>query len=225
MPTLRGRFLAFAIAIALGGAGGGCTPQVPPQTVELSRAIGERVSANQASHEAFVAEYFASSRGRVEDFLQHRWIPEFLATFTRDAELMSLLEDPSLGDDERGQIVLEFAEAAVVEIERRRRELLAPLDALEAEALRELRAGYTDLHAMNVSVTGYLESIHEVSEMQEDVLRRLRLQRARDDALEQVTEVNRVLERTLEGAGEAEEILRRVRDLFDRRREEAALED
>lgn len=225
MPSFPGRPLALVAALVLGGMAGGCTPQVPPQTVELSRAIGERISANQASHEAFVAEYFASSRGRVEDFLQHRWIPEFLATFTRDAELMELLEDESLGDDERGQIVLEYAEAAVVEIERRRRELLGPLDALEAEALRELRANYAQLHAMNVSVTGYLESIHEVSEMREDVLRRLRLQRARDHALERVTEVNRVLEQALEGAGEAEDILQRIRDLLERRHDSPVEED
>lgn len=221
MLVFRRRLGALALLALLPA----CSPQVPPQTVELSLAIGERITASEVSHEALVRELFDQSRGRIQDFLEYRWTPEFLANFTRDAELLSLLEDPTIGDDERGAIVLDFAEAAVVEIERKRRELLGPLDGLEAEALREIRASYADLRAMNVSVTGYLQSIHDLSEIQEDILDRLRLQRVRDAALDEVTALNRALEQAIAGAGEVEDVIGDIRDILDRHRAEPSPEE
>ncbi len=187
-----------------------CTPPVPPQSVALSEAVGERISVTQASHEAFLAQYFASSRARVEDFLQQRWIPRFLANFTADSQLMEALTDSALvgpsADQERGALVLDFASAAIAEIEDQRRSLLRPIDRLEREALAELRASYADLQAMNASITAYLASTQKISETQDDVLRRLHLLQSRDAALEKAVRLSDRIDRVLDAAGEIETI-------------------
>jgi hypothetical protein len=208
-----------ALALTLSLLSTGCTPPVPPQAAELSRAVGDRIAATQASHEAFLMEYFESSRARVEDFLQQRWIPEFLANFTADAELMELLSDSTLvgqrGDEERGAIVMDFATAAIKEIEAQRRSLLRPIDRLEREALKELRANYADLNAMNASVTSYIESVQKLSEARDAILYRLDLLEARDQAVRDAAALNDEISRILEGADEAEGIYRRLQDLVD----------
>jgi hypothetical protein len=198
---------------------GACTPSVPPAATELSRAVGDRIAATQASHEAFVTEYFASSRARVEDFLQQRWIPEFLANYTEDAQLMTLLTDSTLvghtGDEERGSIVLDFATSAIEEIEAQRRTLLDPIDRLERQTLKELRGSYADLVAMNASVTSYLESTQKLSDAQDDVLRRLNLLEARDRSLRDAASLHDQIESILDRADEADALYERLREFLD----------
>jgi len=207
--------LAFVLLVTIVA----CTPPVPPQATELSRAVGERIAATQASHEAFVTEYFASSRARIDDFLRQEWIPEFLANFTADAELTKLLTDSTLvgraGDEERGAIVLDFATAAMDEIEVQRRSLLRPVDRLERQTLKELRASYDDLIAMNASVTSYIESTQNLSEAQGNVLRRLDLLEVRDRALDDATDLHDRIEGILDRAEEAQDLFDQLQDFLD----------
>jgi hypothetical protein len=200
-----------------------CT-SVPQEVVELSVAVEERIVATQTSHEAFVSRYFDASRARIEDFLQYRWIPEFLADFVRSAELIDRLYNVevldsletarlvaelkqvpiqrahqdevvgavnrALGDSVRGDTVLLFAQAALDEIEAQRRELLTPFDQREATALAELRANYNELMSMQKTVSEFLKSVRETKELEESVLKRLRLQDERDQILKGAIEFN-----------------------------------
>lgn len=63
---------------------GGCA-KVSEQSVVLSSVVSQRVSALQASHEAFVQGYFEVTRQRIDDFLRQRWVPVFLGEFVQDA--------------------------------------------------------------------------------------------------------------------------------------------
>ena len=67
---------------------------VPQEAVVLSGLVGNQIAAHRASHEAFVRQYFASSRDVVEMFLRDRWIPEYLGTFVEDSGVMELLALP-----------------------------------------------------------------------------------------------------------------------------------
>jgi len=177
----------------------------------------------QASHEAMVRAYFQMSRDRVEDFLQNRWIPEFLGTFVQDANLMDLLtvretvtdEESTrdgLSDAERGEIVLEFAEAAVEEIERRRKELTLPIDGLENDLLRGLRGNYAQLIQMQNGVTAFLASAVDVTVEQDAVLQRLGLLEARDSIIERALSTNDMIVELTEGAGKAEDIIDQLKE-------------
>jgi hypothetical protein len=205
----------------------------------------------QASHEAFVQEYFRLSRDRVEDFLLNRWVPQFLVNFVRDAQLMTLLDTPeplpadvlegirheieasvrmsdeetsqvlaaiqrSLGDAERGQIVLEFAEAATIAIQRQRAELLGPINAQEAEVLKELRSAYGELRALQDAVTNNLRSIRNVQVQQDLVLARLNVLEARDKAIESAVAVNDQIMGLLAKTGDADEVVEKIRELNTR---------
>ena len=68
--------LTFAVTILLAACA-----SVPPEAVELSQVAGRRVADAQASHEALAAAYFDLSRQRIEDFIDQRWTPRFLANF------------------------------------------------------------------------------------------------------------------------------------------------
>jgi hypothetical protein len=89
----------------------------------------------------------------------------------------------ALGDAERGQIMLEFAEAALAEIELQRAELIEPLDAQEQQVLGHLSRSYAQLQQAQAQVTAHLASVREVTGAQDELLQLAGIREVRDDAL------------------------------------------
>lgn len=211
---------------------------VSPQAVTLSEMVSQRISAMEASHEAFVRGYFSQSRERIEDFLNERWIPEFLEHFVANATgegegLLDVLRDvtpfdegetqrltaafkargvgdPSaalsaaaeaLSGGEQGQAVLDFARAAVGQIESKRRSLLEPIDDLERRTLEDLEAAYSQILQTQNAVTTHLRSLADVQAEQDQLLERAHLLEKRDRALDRAIAINERVTGVLE-AGE-----------------------
>ena len=92
----------------------GCA-SVPREAVELSHVASRRVADTQSAHEALAHAYFRLSRDRIEDFLQHRWIPTFLANFVAGAKLMDELQNPiALTEEQRRRLQEELARATTL---------------------------------------------------------------------------------------------------------------
>ncbi|MDT8369922.1 MAG: hypothetical protein RQ745_12010 [Longimicrobiales bacterium] len=224
----------------------GCA-SIPQEAADLSHVVGQRLAAVQASHEGFARAYFQLSRDRVEDFLQRRWIPEFLATFVADADLAGELASPDpltgvqedrlreelaarlslegaaldrtveavksgLGDADRGEIVLDFATAALEQIEAQRRELIGPINQMEADALRELRRTWAELIQAQAGVTAFIQSTHDVTAEQDAVLARLGMLEARDRVIEDAVSLSEEVVRITDETGPAQDVLRRLRE-------------
>ncbi len=248
--TSQARLRASLPVIATVAATLSCT-SVPSEVVSLSSAVEERIVATQVSHEAFVSQYFAASRTRIEDFLQYRWIPAFLEDYVRRADLMTQLAQPAaldsldtvqlrselerlpirgpqqtdvvgavnraLGDAKRGETVLLFAEAGFEEIARQRRELLDPIDRQEETALEQLLANYAELLSMQKTVTEFLTSIREVKEMEESVLKQLKLQEERDRIVHGAIDLNDDIAKILTKGEKASETIEQLKDLLEGR--------
>jgi hypothetical protein len=95
-----------------------------------------------------------------------------------------------VGNDERGQILLDFAEVALGEIEAQRNELLDPLDQQEERALDHLAESYGQLQQAQNQVTAYLASAREMTRSQDEVLDAMGVRDIRDDALDQAVWVS-----------------------------------
>lgn len=126
-PSLRRLVYSLCATLALSVGAAGCAT-VPEEAVVLSDAVGQRIAVVQASHEQFVSAYFGLSRERVEDFLQDRWIPTFLATFYADAQAAGLFELPDEAAAAQRDRVLAEIEAALVLPEEERAALLAAIE-------------------------------------------------------------------------------------------------
>lgn len=70
----RSRLAVCALALAVAA----CTT-APKQTVELADVIGQQIAQMQASHEKFVRLYYDGLRRNVDEFMQQKWTPQFLA--------------------------------------------------------------------------------------------------------------------------------------------------
>lgn len=55
----------------------GCI-SAPKETVELTEIVGRQIAEMESSHEKFVRLYYAKLRNEVDQFMENRWIPQFL---------------------------------------------------------------------------------------------------------------------------------------------------
>ena len=119
----------------------------------------------------------------------------------------------AFGDAERGQIVLEFAAAAMQNINAQREELLAPVKKREKEVLSELEAIYFDLVKMQNAVTAHIQSAAEVESVQDDILERLGLLQKRDEIVEDALALNEKLEGAIKRGNEVESVVKQLEEL------------
>lgn len=113
----------------------------------------------------------------------------------------------TLGDPDRGKLVLQFSEAALKQIELKRKSLLSPVDELERQALDELRKTYAELQQAQSTVTAHLSSIQQVTAEQDKVLERLGLLRKRDAIVESAINLNQQVMGILDAGKDGEKTI------------------
>jgi hypothetical protein len=72
--SVAARLCTAAIIAALAGCA-----SAPKQTVELAEVLDQQIVQMQVSHERFVRLYYDGLRKDVDEFLEYKWIPQFLA--------------------------------------------------------------------------------------------------------------------------------------------------
>lgn len=155
----------------------GCAT-VPREVVELSYAIGRDVEALHVSYRELVRQHFAQLRAQTTQFIDERWTPVFLKDFIQRGEL---LEAARRSDAQRvAEDVQDWAEVAIGEIQRKKAQLLAPIDAQEAALLSDIDAAFANLMRSNAAITAHLNSLRDVQEVQDEALSSLQVRQLRD---------------------------------------------
>jgi hypothetical protein len=119
-----------------------------------------------------------------------------------------------IGDVERGQVMLDFAEVALAEIEAQRSELLDPLDRREEEVLDYLAESYGQLELAQTQVTAYLASAQEVTRSQDEILQAMGIRDVRDDGLDHAVRLSEDLAAAAKAGDTAAEALEKMRELI-----------
>lgn len=114
-----------------------------------------------------------------------------------------------------GRVLIQFSQAAQVQINAQRQRLLDPLDEQEALVLAELRAGYADIQRGEAAIKGYLASVVKLVKERDVILERLQLLEAQRElvdrsarlseeaasALRTAEDVERAIDRFMEKIG------------------------
>ncbi len=155
MHPARNRLLALCLAASLGGCA-----NIPPEAPELSIQLGHRISALEAAHMRLVQEFFSAKRKRVDEFLQDVWVPTFSQEFFNDPKIDNVWKQVIQSQDpkDRRKFIAIAGSKLQERINKKRSELLQPLDALEAAMVRKLQEEYKQTHAMNNTLTSFLQT-------------------------------------------------------------------
>ncbi len=144
---------------------GGCA-SIPPEAPELSIQLGTRISSLESAHIRLLQEFFLEKRRRVDDFIQETWVPLFANEFFSDPVNVKMWNEvvQSQNPKDRLKFVTIVGPRLQSKINRKRIELIQPLDELEAAIKNKLKSEYDQTRAINNTLTAFLQSASKVEE-------------------------------------------------------------
>ena len=184
------RLPAFSLGVRwvlLVGCVAGCA-HVPPEAVKLSYQIGQDLPRLHESYDSLVHQRFEDFRARRKAYLDEVWTPDFLPRWIEKGRLVDVANGtvvwsfdtasfvrPTPGQ-ERSQLlstISEWSAQAVGKVEKKRKELLDPLDQDEKELRRQVQEAFTRVVQANAYITAHLQSLRDVEEAQDEALKAL----------------------------------------------------
>lgn len=157
---------------------------IPKETVVLSKTLGNDLEILHNSHRNIANIYFEEIKNNINIFVDEVYSP-FVIHYVLQVELekskngqeslYSAIEQAGKTGgkketDEALNVMQEFQEAALAQINFKRKELLAPILNQEREVLSSINQSYENAVYANATITGYLESIRKVKEAQKEAL-------------------------------------------------------
>jgi hypothetical protein len=155
-------FLLILIAML---ALGGCA-SIPPEAPELSAQLGARISSLESAHIRLLQEFFLEKKQRVDDFIQEVWVPIFAREFFTDPTVDKVWQQVVQSQDakERLNFIILVGPKLQEKINKRRIELIQPLDELEETITDKVKSEYDQTRAINNTLTAFLQSASKVEE-------------------------------------------------------------
>lgn len=114
----------------------------------------------------------------------------------------------SQGGAKLGQVLIDFGQAALLEVQLQRITMMQPVDEQERMVLEEIRDGYADLQRAQASIKGYLESAVQVEEERDVILERLGLLKTQKKVLNVALRAGDAASTVLEKAESGEEAVK-----------------
>jgi hypothetical protein len=159
------KYVLLIIGMLCGLFMGGCAT-IPPEAPELSVQLGLRISAVESAHNRLLEDFFAEKRRQIDHYVQEVWVPVFTREFFSDPKVSDMWGQVVQSQDpgDRIKFMTLVGPRLQDKINRKRLELIQPLDELERIIKAKLKAEYDNMRAINNSLTAYLQSAVKVEE-------------------------------------------------------------
>ena len=167
--------------------------------------MGQNLAAVHESDRELIKQHFANIRQQRLDWLDDEWIPKFLGKFLVKGRLVDVATgktvfdrdaakfvDPTPGR-EKAQLldsVQAWTEEAMIQIDKKRKEIVEPVDNDEKELLASVDEAFARLFRGNAAITAHLNSLRKVQGAQDDILKALDLKDLRQQINEQLAKAS-----------------------------------
>lgn len=164
---------------------------VPKEAVELSNTVGRDLEEVHRAHRALAELHFGSIENRVNMFVDETYRPAFIKAFATefklDEKVLIILEkDPS----KLLPVLTRFVETATKRIEKKRAELIEPIQKQKTDVIAEIDAAHRQIQAAQAVVTGHLASVRKVREVQNEILAKVGLKDIRQKVASKTAEIS-----------------------------------
>lgn len=162
MKLLYAKRVCFTLFILLVS---GCA-SIPPEAPELSVELGNRMSAIEDSNITLLHRFFDQKRKDVDRFIENEWVPTFATRFFSKPQISKAWKTIVKEDDKNQRLMFIVKTGTKLQemINKKRLELIQPLDDLERRIEKNIREEYSQARAMNNSITSFLLSASKVAE-------------------------------------------------------------
>ncbi|GAH58718.1 unnamed protein product, partial [marine sediment metagenome] len=130
------------------------------------------------SYKELIHTYFDNLRIQTITFLETSWIPAYLEDYIQTGDLVNIARDSDPTLVLEG--VQDWVEFAMEKIEKKRRELIDPINSDEVALLKIVDEAFSNLIRANATITAHLNSLRKIQEVQDDVLKAMNLKELRD---------------------------------------------
>lgn len=206
--------LIIVVAMILAGC-----YSAPRQTIELAEITDEQIAELHKSHLRFVQLYYDKLREDINDFMDNKWAPTFLAKAVENQQFREKLDEAYLANDQvkLGAVMLGFSKSALREINKRRSELSAPVDEQERMVVDEINGAYADLQRSQAAVKSFLASVVNLKEQQDLTLKKLGVLEKSQRITNAVLEKSNRLSKILKSGEDADKILQQVTEELNKK--------
>lgn len=188
MLDYRKFFVIFFLAALILNTG--CST-IPVEAVELSNTVGRDLEEVHRSHHALAELHFDKTITEVNLFVDETYRPAFIAKFAREFKLndkvkMILKRDP----EKLLPVMTRFVTIATERIEKKRKELLGPIEAQRREVLENIDLAHRQIQSAQAIVSGHLASVAKVHEVQSEMFAKVGLGDVRERIAAKTSEVS-----------------------------------
>ncbi|MGH7677828.1 MAG: hypothetical protein ACRENU_05125 [Gemmatimonadaceae bacterium] len=162
LATLPLGLLSLLVALT-----SGCVT-VPHAAPELSGQLTGRIQEVRAAHVRLIRMFMDEKRAAVDRFMDTEWVPRFATELferpTVAAEWDKIVQ--SRDTEQRLRFIAGLGPRLQLQINRKRQELVSPLDETERAIIRRIEDEYNTMLAINATLTGLLEAAAKASDTQ-----------------------------------------------------------
>lgn len=160
---------------------------VPPETVKLSKTVGNNLAVLQQSHQNITKLYFDRIKTSINKFIDDVYKPYIMNYVLKNQlqeyqngkpSLFTSLNDAAKSvNKEAADTALsdmsDFLSAANAQINSKRQELLGPIETQESQVLQSINESYGNMIYANSTLTGYLESLQKIKATQNEAMSKI----------------------------------------------------
>ena len=164
MQTVKFRLKIFSIFTSILLISGCAT--IPSEAPQLSGELGKRISAIERSNITLLHKFFDLKRNEVDKFIEKEWTPIFAKNFFSEPKIQRMWETIVTENNpaDRLKFLIITGPKLQKKINRKRLQLIKPLDKLERFIERRIRTEFRQVRSINNSITSFLISASKVEE-------------------------------------------------------------
>ena len=164
MQTVKFRLKIFSIFTSILLISGCAT--IPSEAPQLSGELGKRISAIERSNITLLHKFFDLKRNEVDKFIEKEWTPIFAKNFFSEPKIQRMWETIVTENNpaDRLKFLIITGPKLKKKINRKRLQLIKPLDKLERFIERRIRTEFRQARSINNSITSFLISASKVEE-------------------------------------------------------------
>lgn len=169
----------WAILVVVAHALMGCA-QVPRESLQISQTLGRDLAEVQRAHLGLVELHFDRLEGEVEKFVRTVYAPYQIQRTLADENIggvlvkeISAMSNGGITQQQANnvaKILAVYVEELQLEIEAYRVEKVSPLKIQRAAVIEKISETYMNMQMANAATTGYLSSLVQVRDIQNELL-------------------------------------------------------
>lgn len=147
---------------------------VPPESVQLSAALGRDLPVLHAAHRETVKQYFSKLLLDVDEFVDDEYRPFIIRKTMEELNLVADIQLAARGAHPDGLDPLDlmeiFAEETIAKIQSFREEMRQPIEEQRDQVILAVDDAYMAVIRANAVLTAHLSSIRDVHAAQDEAL-------------------------------------------------------